>query len=86
MILDGILLRGTFESSLKSIHKHIEELLNIHLFKYISRIAFPIFESMAETFRTYILLFRFEKSSEQELKLIENILFFYILGRNTIIN
>ena len=56
MLLDCMLLRRSFDSSFNSIHEHVEEFLNVHLFKDVSSISLPVLESVAETFRTHVLL------------------------------
>jgi hypothetical protein len=65
VILDGIGLRSSLDSSLNAIHKHVEEFFNVHLLQDISGVAIPVLESVAESLGVDVLLFRFEKSSKQ---------------------
>ena len=50
---------SSFDLSFKFIHKHIKELISIHLFKDISRISIIVFHSMTKIFRIEVLLLTF---------------------------
>jgi hypothetical protein len=65
VLLDSMLTWTTLDSCLDAIHKHVEELLDIHLLQHVCRVTLPVLEGMAESLRVYVLLFRFLQSSEQ---------------------
>jgi len=74
VLLDCMLGWTTLDSSLDAIHEHVEELLDVHLLKYVRWVALPVLEGMAESFRVDVLLLRFLKPSEQQLKLVKHAL------------
>jgi hypothetical protein len=74
-MLNCLLLWGSLNSSLESVHEHSEILFNVHLFKDVDRLALPVFESVAVRLGIYVHFLGQEQAGEQCLPLKEHIVF-----------
>jgi hypothetical protein len=80
-ILDKGRLIGCSHLILNPIEEHIGKLINIHLFCYIGRVAFVVFEGITEIFRIVEFIIAVPKMKEHLLYLIEQIFFLDFWGK-----
>ena len=64
MAFDVVFVARPFNQVFESVHKDVEELIDVHLLEHVGRVAVPVFERKAEPFRVKVPLLRVGQSQE----------------------
>ena len=86
VMLNCLLLWGSLDCRLESVHKHSHILFNVHLFKDVYGLALPVFEGVAVRLGIYVHFLRQKQSSEQCLPLEEHVILVRVVVMVRILN
>lgn len=75
-VVDCLLLNSAFDQTFNSIHKHVEELINIFLHIWINRLAIEVFKRLTELLWVKVLFLNFHQATKYAFNLIKNIFVF----------